>query len=314
MRRLRLVAFAFVMLAPAAHAQDAAPMKPGSAFRDCSECPEMVVVPAGSFRMGSPEGEADRQTEEGPQYKVTIAKPFAVGKYEVSRGEFADFVRDTGRAADDTCITIAETGKLETRAGLSFRNPGFHQDDRHPVVCVSWEDAIAFSNWLTKRTGKTYRLLSEAEWEYAARAGSSTRYHFGDEEKSLCAYENVFDLSLKDAFKDKASTPVADCRDGFVQTAPVGTFKPNAFGLHDMHGNVAEFVQDCWNWSYDGAPTDGSAWTTGHCVVMGDPTHVVRGGAWGSRLPFLRSASRYPTPSYYRMQMMGFRVARTLMP
>ena len=157
---------------------------------------------------------------------------------------------------------------------VSFRNPGFAQDDRHPVVCTSWEEATAFVAWLSKRTGKQYRLLSEAEWEYAARAGSTTPFHSGNDEKALCTYANVADQSTKE--KIKSLTLVVGFRDGHAFTAPVGSLRPNAFGVHDMHGNVFEWVEDCWNENYQGAaPTDGSAWATGNCMLR-----VMRGGGW----------------------------------
>jgi formylglycine-generating enzyme required for sulfatase activity len=278
-------------------------LKPGDSFSECSDCPEMVVVPSGSFMMGSPAGEAGRLVSEGPQRLVSIARPFAVGKFEVTRGEFAAFARENDHAIDDKCYTVEGAGWLE-RAGRSFRNPGFAQDDRHPVVCVSWEDASAFVAWLSKKTGKTYRLLTEAEWEYAARAGSSTRYHFGNSERDACTYGNVADETAKQGIRDN-DWMVAGCRDGYIHTAPVGSYRPNAFGLFDMHGNVWEWVQDCASGNYSSAPTDGSVGTVGRCNSY---NRVRRGGSWLSiqtRLAFRLLGG--PVASD-----VGFRVARTL--
>jgi formylglycine-generating enzyme required for sulfatase activity len=276
----------------------------GKSFRDCPDvCPEMVVVPKGSFTMGSPPAEKGA-SDEGPQHEVRIARPFAVGKYEVTRGEFAAFISESVRVAGDRCYTD-EGGRFEERSGRSFRNPGFVQDDRHPAVCVSFEDATAFAAWLTWKTGKAYRLLSEAEWEYAARAGTATRYHFGQNERDLCTYGNVGDLTAKKKFKHWET--IANCRDGHVYTAPAGAFRPNAFGLHDMHGNVWEWVQDCGNGSYNGALSDGSAWTTGDCS-----RRVLRGGSWGDFPWHLRSAVRSRPPPDLRNYNVGFRVGRTL--
>ena len=282
-----------------------ADLRPGRVFRDCDACPEMVVMPAGSFLMGSPPGEAGRNADEGPQRRVTIARPFAVGKFEVTRGEFATFVRESGRSIGDRCDT-GEGGLWLERAGGSFRNPRYAQDDRHPAVCVSWEDATAFVAWVSRKTGKAYRLLTEAEWEYAARAGTTTRYHFGDGERDLCTYGNVADLTAKGKYK-RVDWTIANCRDGYLNTAPVGSFRSNAFGLHDLHGNVLEWVQDCWNDNYSGAPSDGSAWSTGDCS-----RRVRRGGSWAYGFPeVLRSASRYAGSPDDRFDDIGFRVGRT---
>src|SRR5262245_47284598 len=277
-------------------------LKPGDSFRECSDCPEMVVVPPGSFMMGSPAGEPGRLVAEGPQRLVSIARPFAVGKFEVTRGEFASFAMQNDHSIDDKCHTVEGKGWLE-RSGRSFRNPGFAQDDRHPVVCVSWEDASAFVAWLSKTTGKTYRLLTEAEWEYAARAGSSTRYHFGNSERELCTYGNVADETANPALKYD-DWMIASCRDGHVNTAPVGSYRPNAFGLFDMHGNVWELVQDCPG-KYIDAPTDGSARQAGYCNSY---NRIRRGGSWLFHL----SSSAFRGMGGPVSSDVGFRVARTL--
>jgi formylglycine-generating enzyme required for sulfatase activity len=247
-------------------------------FRDMDGGPEMVVVPAGSFLMGSPADEPGRRDSEGPQHKVTIAKPFAIGCYPVTRGQFDAFVRDAGY-----CLLSYLCGAYDH---YDYRNPGFDQDDSHPVVNVYWDDAKAYANWLSGKTGKDYRLPSEAEWEYAARAGTTTPYWWGWNIDSLHAN-------------------YGGCRAG---TVPVTReFQPNSpWGLYQVHGNVWEWVEDCWNDTYAGAPGDGSAWTSGECSHR-----VFRGGAWDENPALLRSAARSGSRSSCRDNATGFRVART---
>jgi formylglycine-generating enzyme required for sulfatase activity len=270
----------------------------------------LVVVPAGHFNMGSPVAEEGRLNDEGPQHEVTIAKSFAVGRFAITRGEYATFVRETKHAPGDKCRTL-ENGKWEERSGRSFRNPGFTQEDRHPVVCVNWEDAKDFAAWLSKMTGQTYRLLSEAEREYATRAGSTTRYSFGEEARTLCAYGNVADQTAKRTINGAEGWIIADCDDGYAYTAPVGQFAANAFGIYDVLGNVWEWTEDCWNENYQGTPTDGSAWSLGDCGKR-----AVRGGYWGynDRDRGRRSASRGWWVADKRSSGIGLRVARTLHP
>jgi formylglycine-generating enzyme required for sulfatase activity len=245
-------------------------LKPKDIFRECENCPEMVVVPAGAFTMGSPPSEKDRFDDEGPQHMVTIGKPFAVGKLHVTVDQFAAFVRETGSQS------------------TNWRNLGFAQEGSHPVVRVAWDDANAYVDWLAKETGKPYRLLSEAEWEYAARGrtspGAYPRFWFGGDEKALCQYGNFHD--------QKAGISDALCNDGYARTSPGGHYEPNAFGLYDMAGNAWQWTTDCWHGSYDGAPTDGSVWMTG-CRESG---RVVRGGAWSFNPRYLRAATRKKDP------------------
>jgi formylglycine-generating enzyme required for sulfatase activity len=275
-------------------------LKAKDPFRECADCPEMVVVPAGSFAMGSPDGEKDRNKDEGPQHVVTVGKPFAAGKLHVTVDQFAVFVRETGYKASTTCLKWASGG---SRDG-SWRDPGFAQDGTHPVVCVSWDDATAYVGWLAKKTGKPYRLLTEAEFEYAARGrtspGAYPRFWFGDNEKDLCRYGNFWD--------QKAGVKDAPCNDGFDRTSPAGHYAANAFGLYDMAGNAWQWTEDCYHDSYAGAPADGSAWTTGAC----NSGRVVRGGSWVSGPRYLRAAQRDGgTVGIYDV---GFRLARTLTP
>ena len=284
-------------------------LMPGRAFRDCPECPEMVVVPAGSFLMGSPHDEEKRQKNEGPRHRVTIAKPFAVGKYEVTRREFGAFVRVSGHVIRDGCW-VYDSGERNWKrdAARTWRSPGYEQTDLDPVVCVNWDDVKAYVAWLSNKTGKEYRLPSEAEWEYAARGGTRRSRYWGDDASAQCTHANGADGTLKAHYSDWPWV-VASCRDGFVHTAPAGSFSANGFGLHDVLGNVWEWVEDCWNERYVGAPSDGSPWTDGNCSK-----HVLRGGSWYNFPGNLRSANRYWFWSGSRYFIFGFRVARTLDP
>ncbi len=242
----------------------------------------MVVVPAGQFVMGSPPSETGRYEDEGPPHLVTIAKPFAVGKYEVTFNEWEACVRDK------SCATV----KDDTGRG------------RRPVIKVNYGQAIGYAEWLADKTGKKYRLLSEGEWEYAARAGSDKTRFWGNSPDRACLFANVDDLSLKRKFSRLTGH---ECDDGYPDTSPVGSFAPNAFGLHDMLGNVREWVEDCYNKTYDGAPTDGRVWATGDCS-----RRVNRGGSWGSDPAGVRSARRYGIRPTVRNLILGFRVARKL--
>ena len=247
----------------------------GRVFQDCAECPEMVMVPAGDYWMGSPAGEAGRYEDEGPRHRVRIGEAFAVGKYEVTFEEW------------DACVAEGGCG------GYRPDDEGWGREDR-PVVNVRWGDAKAYVSWLSGRTGKEYRLLSEGEWEYVARAGTETRYTWGDDEGN-----------------NRANCDGCGSRWDDRKTAPVGSFGANGFGLHDVHGNVWEWVEDCWHGNYEGAPTDGSAWTSGgNCGWR-----VLRGGSWFNGSRYLRSAvrSRYSTVNR-DSDYVGFRIARTLTP
>ena len=267
----------------------------GRVFRDCPDCPEMIVVPSGRFTMGSPRSEQGRQNDEGPAHPVTIQYRFAVSVHEVTRGEFGRFVAATNRVMGDSCWTLE--GKWIERAGVGWRNPVFSQEDNHPVVCVSWRDAKAYVRWLLEQTGKRYRLLSEAEWEYAARAGTTVPFHFGA-------------TISTDQANYHGSYTYGSGREGVYlgRTTPVGSFPANGFGLHDMHGNVWEWVEDCWHEDYSGAPTDGSAWLSGGTCER----RVLRGGSWYNAPWNLRSADRAWFVAGYRPYAIGFRVARTL--
>ena len=272
----------------------------GNLFRDCPDCPEMVVIASGRFDMGSPPTERGRLDSEGPVLSVSVGYRFAVGVHEVTRGEFSQFVFATNRAMGRSCW--AWDGKWTDQIGVGWRNPGFQQDDEHPVVCVSWNDAKAYVRWLSERTGKRYRLLSESEWEYAARAGTTTAHYWGADSSVQCRHANGADAST-----DYPRS--VGCDDGHPHTSPVGTYDANGFGLHDVLGNVFEWVDDCWNDSYRSSPSDGGAWESGDC-----DRRVFRGGAWLNEPRFLRSAFRVRYAPGYRSNVLGFRVARTLEP
>ncbi len=256
----------------------------GKVFRDCPDCPEMVVIPAGRFTMGSPANEKDRSSDEGPQHEVSV-KSFALGKTEVT---FAQW---------DACVAA---GGCSHRPG----DEGWGRGTR-PAINVSWSDAQAYVKWLNTKTGKSYRLPSEAEWEYAARAGSTTARPWGNNAGDACRYANVYDATGERV--NKFGWETHKCDDGEAKTAPVGKYVANGFGLHDMIGNVWEWVEDCHHDSYSGAPSDGSAWTSGKCDVR-----VLRGGSWRGGPGFARSARRSGGGSAERDVSSGFRLARML--
>ena len=283
-------------------------IKPGSGayFKDCPDCPEMVPLPAGEFLMGSPKSEEGRVENEDPQHKVTIPAPFAVGRTHVTRDQFAKFVKATGHKAEGGCYTWAG-GEFKYDKHASWRSPGFEQSGDHPAVCLNWHDATAYVAWLAKTTGQSYRLLSEAEAEYSARgvtkATPQPRYFFGDAESDLCKYANGADETAKAKFSSMTAAP---CKDGYTFTAPVMSFKPNAFGLYDVHGNAWIWTQDCWVDNYKDAPDDGSARTTQGCGVR-----VLRGGSWSGDPQDLRAANRSRSVTSFHFLYAGFRLART---
>jgi formylglycine-generating enzyme required for sulfatase activity len=298
--------------------------KPGTVFRDCSDCPQMVVIPAGEFTMGSPASETGRFDHEGPQRAVRI-QPFALGRNEVTFAEFERFAAEAGYKTEAE-RTVGKQGcfgfdfserlarKEDWQPRNNWRDPGFDRTtNRDPVVCVSWNDAKAYIRWLTTKTGKIYRLPTEAEWEYAARAGTKSARYWGDDPNQACVHENVADRSTHEAGtapKRTWSWPSGrrhECDDGRYLTAPVGSYRANGFGLYDMLGNVGEWTEDCWTASYKGAPADDSAWLTGDCS-----RRVVRGGSWIQEPRYARSANRTGDPSDFRRTVLGFRLARTL--
>lgn len=283
-------------------------------LKDGSEGPEMVAIPAGDFVIGSPDSEAGRFTNEGPPRPTVKLKAFALGKTEVTVDEYRRFVKATGYKTDAErdaggnagCKTL-EDGKWEYRAGRYWDNTGFSQGGKQPVACISWNDAKAYVKWLAERTGQGYRLPSEAEWEYAARAGTKTARYWGDNPDDACRYANVADQT-KNPWGSEWSEPRHNCKDEYWFSAPVASFKPNAWGLYDMMGNVWEWAEDWYHDSYNGLPPDGSAWVTG-----GEQKYrVLRGGSWNNSPRDVRSAVRGIDVPGNRFGNAGFRVARTL--
>lgn len=258
---------------------------PAGAFRDCPVCPWMIEVPPGRFLMGSPASEEQRDGVEGPQHDVVVGA-FAAGVYEVTFDEW------------EVCV----------EAGACSDGPpeGIGPRGRTPVMWVSWEDTQTYLAWLSDETGEQYRLLSEAEWEYAARAGTATARFWGDLESEQCRYANGYDQVGHEEIGNLHRKPV-DCADGYGRRAPVGSYFPNAFNLHDMLGNVGEWTQDCWNGGYEGAPKDGSAWESGRCDLR-----VVRGGSYYTVGERIRSGQRSAYSSQFANPNYGFRVARDL--
>jgi formylglycine-generating enzyme required for sulfatase activity len=254
-------------------------LKPGDSFKECAkDCPEMVVVPAGEFLMGTPADEKGRAERggEAPQHRVIISRPFAVSKYEVTRDEW------------DACVIYGDCPER-----------GDFPRGRLPIINIAWEDAMIYVAWFSRMTQKNYRLLSEAEWEYAARSGTTTAYSWGNE----VAQNNANCHGCGSQWDNKA-------------VAPVGSFAPNPFGLHDMHGNVWEWVEDCIHLDYEGAPEDGSTWAGEGAVLekfgRDCDWHMIRGGSYVSEPASLRSAHRDKGNSVYRDGSTGFRVGRTL--
>ena len=278
----------------------------GDVFRDCDTCPEMVVIPAGEFMMGSLYGGeyGEPQDTESPMHGVRVGR-FALGRYEVTRQEYAAFVEATGHRSH-ACRVFHPGHGWTSHDDASWQRPGFGQESRHPVVCVSWEDAQTYVRWLGQETGASYRLPSEAEWEYAARGGTTTHRYWGNASSSQCEYANGADEAA--AKRIDSDLGVVACDDGAAYTAPVGSYSANGFGLRDMLGNVWEWVEDCWYGDYVGAPSDGTAWTRG-----GDcGRRVVRGGSWYNDDVSLRASARGRYRVGDRSYIAGFRVARTL--
>jgi len=288
---------------------DARP-RAGQVIKDCADCPEMVVIPAGSFTMGSSAAEQalanaaglpeNFTRRENPQHRFNI-RSFAAGRYAISRGEFAAFARAKGYLTEaergDGCFAWNGKEWKKDRA-YNWRNVGFTQADNHPVVCVSWNDAQAYIGWLNQSSGQTYRLLSEAEREYAARGGTQTAFWWGDSISTAQANYNGKGTSYN-------GSPQGEYRQ---TTVPVNSFSPNSFGLYNVHGNVWEWVEDCWHDDYSGAPADGTAWTTACSSIA----RVLRGGSWDSNPSILRSAFRIGGTPGIRGNLDGLRLARTL--
>ena len=258
---------------------------PGKVFKDCRNCPEMVVLPAGTFTMGTPEDEVGREPDEGPMHEVTFDKPFAMSRYQITAGEWDQYLKETG-------ITLPDG---DTRPGRECINskPRYPQSPRQPAVCMNFAEVSAYVAWLSMKTGQHYHIVSEAQREYAARAGATGPFPFPFDpgtEYSIATHANTYGPT-----------------DGYSYSSPVGSYPPNAFGMYDMHGNVYEWIADCYHPDYVGAPTDGSAWTEPDCDTL-----RIRGNDWGEAPVFSRSGNRNDIDPQTRGDWIGFRVVRTL--
>ena len=297
---------AALLLAASPVAADAAAMQPGETFRDCDGCPLMVVVPAGTFEMGTDGGLKGRY--EGPVHAVTIRRAFAAGVYEVTNAEYGAFIDATGHESGQKCRVWDGETWLQT-PGKSWLDPGYGRPPRpdEPAACISWNDAKAYVQWLAAKTGEPYRLLSEAEWEYLGRGGlPKTRYSWGDRAEDACKTANVFDRSGKQSDIPRFHDSV-DCDDGFIEVAPVGQLEPNAYGVYDITGNVWEWVEDCYVMTYFDSQTTEEAQVKHGCDRRG-----VRGGSWSSALFWQRPEFRGRDPDDLVTHIFGFRVARDL--
>ena len=255
--------------------------------------PPMASIPAGVFTMGSTEGpigDGSHNPAEGPPHEVRVPA-FRLAIYETTVAQFRQFVAATAYQAASACWEFDRDEGIRLKAA-AWDAPAHAPTDFHPVLCVSWNDASAYVQWLSQQTGRAFRLPSEAEWEYAARAGSRTKYPSGDAPEQLCRYANMKDRRFKEAAQRDHGLDmlVTDCDDGAAYTSIVGMYAPNAYGLHDMLGNVAEWVADCQHGNYQGAPADGTAWVTA-CEAEGD-YFITRGGSYSSSRQVLRSAAR----------------------
>ena len=262
----------------------AGPLEPGDSFQDCTACPIMMVIPPGEYGMGGPPIDQGRPYAEGELRPVTIEKPFAVGKYEVTFEEWDECVRD------GVCVKVEDQGWGR---------------GKRPVISVSWGESVQYGKWLSKKTGKPYRLLTEAEWEYAARANGGRARFFGIPTEEICKYANLYDETAE--AKLELGLDTIPCADGFEHTAPVGSYLPNNFGLYDMLGNVWEWTEDCHAKLWRNSPTDASARMDGDCMER-----AFRGGSWISHPPrYLQRQDRYKYLGGREVDL-GFRVALSL--
>lgn len=305
-------------LAKVQNAREYANYHPGQVFSDhfldiVGQAPAMVVIPRGNFMMGSPQRGRVQASAEQPQHEVTLAKGFALARAEVTVGEFRAFVRSSGYVPDSDRLGSASVydeanGRMQVRAGVDWQDDyaGQRAKGNGPVVNVSWNDAHAYAQWLSKRTGKQYRLATEAEYEYAERGGTTTAYWWGDDAPTG-KVENLTGSGDRSPAHRSWANAFKSYGDNYWGPAPVMSFLPNPFGLYDIDGNVSEWVEDCWHENYVRAPTDGSAWVNPGC-----DERVVRGGSWGSAPDQDRSAFRMGAAADSRSGRVGFRIARDL--
>ena len=292
--------------------------KPGQVIRDEMatpglQAPAMVIIPAGDFQMGTPSGEDGRGDNEGPRHRVRFDRGFALGQHEVSVAEFQAFVEATGYRTEAERVGESPawddgSGRIEDERGVHWREDyeGRQAEPDEPVLHVTWNDAVAYTAWLSRETGEYYRLPSEAEWEYAIRAGSQAPYWWGDGTPDRLI-ENITGEADVSRGRRQWSVFFEGYDDGYWGPAPVGSFEPNPFGLYDMAGNVSEWTDDCWHDTYAQAPDDGRAWINPGCQ-----NRVVRGGYWAGSPDQCRSGFRISAPALAHTARIGFRVARDL--
>lgn len=287
-------------------------LQPGDVFTDCETCPELVVVPAGAFILGTMV-ENDEKREHPAESDLTlirVRRRFAMGRYEITRAQFAEFATATEWRQGTACRTWDfERSRFTAGEDGDWRSPSFPKTPRddHPAVCVDWFDARDYAEWLSEKTGQHYRLPSETEWEYAAKAGTDTLRHWGNDPFDGCDYANTFDRSGEDAYP--LAWEAAPCRDGYADLAPVGSLQPNAFGLYDMIGNVWEWAEDCSSQSYVGRPKDERPWVWDDCA-----RRIQRGGSWITAPARSRSSYHGDGRPADRAVFFGFRVVREISP
>lgn len=269
-------------------------------LRDCNDCPDLILLEGGSFMRGAAIGDPAADESELPRHEVTVAKPFAIAARQVTVQDYERFATATGHETGMGCYTFTDEGWRHDE-NADWRMPGFPQTPLDPVVCISWHDAMAYAAWMSARTGKTYRLPSEAEWEFAARGGFREGNFWGEDDTRICAYANVNDITAK----NKTAKAAENCTDGFLYTSPAGHFRPNPFGLYDAIGNAWVWLADCWQGDYRASPRDGSAHLDNNCE-----RRVLRGGSWTDTPGPVRIGARENRPPHGRYSIAGFRLAR----
>lgn len=281
---------------------------PGDVITDCDDCPTMVIIPSGKAILGKEPFEANSKAHELPLRDVNIRYSLAVAKTETTRAQYRAFMQDSEYVMRaEGCNTWTATRILGYVKAHDWDDPGYPQNEQHPVVCVSHSDASAYADWLAEKTGKPYRLLSSTEFEYATRAGTRGPWFWGTDNRKACEYANVADTTFRQRFEH---APLFSCDDGYDRTAPVGSFLANPWGLHDMLGNAWEWTDDCIHKDSKDGPSNGSAWLAndnGNCEFR-----VPRGGSWVSGTDWVRAAAQAGDRAIYHSQLLGFRVALTL--
>lgn len=280
-------------------------------IQDCEACPKLIVLEPGTFTLGADQEEGRRwkmldrmSANEGPRVEVTVERRFALGQMEITHGQFAGFIQETGFKTKKGCFHLTSAG-WSVQPKLNWEDPGYAVTDDHPVACIKRPAILAYIDWLSEKTGKSYRLPSEAEYEYAARAGSDTTTFWGEDWTQACTYQNGADLTFVPNVPDIPYGQYAECDDGYVFTSPVGSYEPNPWGFYDLAGNVSESTADCYQDSHDGMPTNGAPVSKSRCRAW-----VAKGGSWAGFPGLLRPATRLRIREVTTGTGFGFRVAR----